>query len=157
MSSNSSVATIDLRLAASMRGFRIVFWLHVIPLIAVSFAMPAGWTMMGVGFGFAASWLWLRRHAAIGFGPRAIVHLLGLDDGRWVIATALGQREEARLLPASVMQPGLIVLLFQTESGRICTRLILGDEADRNGLRRLRARLKLSTFEADESSREDQA
>lgn len=126
-----------------MRAFRIVFWLHIVPLIGVAFAMPAGWLMMGIGFGFAASWLWLRRHPALGFGPRAVVHLLGLDDGRWIVTTARGQREEAVLEPGSVVQPWLIALQFRTESGRVRSRLILGNELEPDALRRLRARLRL--------------
>jgi toxin CptA len=90
---------------------------------------------------FAVSWLWLRRHPALGFGQRALQRLLWNADGSWLVEDAEGRKSEAQLLGSTYVHPRLMVLNFKLNIGSRRTRLILGDEAEPELLRRLRARL----------------
>ncbi|MGH8456066.1 MAG: protein YgfX [Stenotrophobium sp.] len=141
MSSNSFAATIDLQPRPSMRAFRWLFWLHVTPLALIPFAMQPGpmmWVLLGL---IALSWMGLRRHPALGFGPKAITHLIWHAEGGWMLHDGAGRHSEAELLGNSYVHPKLLVLNFRLKSGRRRTRLLLGDELDADLLRRLRARL----------------
>jgi len=101
--------------------------------------------MLFVAAAFAGSWMWLRRHPAFGYGPRALSHLLAHDDGRWDIADLLERYEDARLDDDSVVTARLLVLHFRLADGRRRHRCILGDEAEPEALRRLHAFLRAPT------------
>ena len=141
MSSPSFAATIDVKLKPSMRGLQWVFVLHIVPVALLPFALEPG-PVLGVAVGaFALSWLWLRRHPALGFGKRALMRLVWNADGTWLVEDAEERKSSAQLLPSTYVHPRLIALNFKLGSGARRTRLILGDEADAEPLRRLRARL----------------
>ena len=140
-SSPSFDATIDLKLKPSMRGLQWTFILHIVPVALLPFALEPG-PVLGVTVGaFAVSWLWLRRHPALGFGQRALQHLIWNADGTWIVEDAENRKSSAQLLPSTYVHPRLIALNFLLGTGQKRTRLILGDEADAELLRRLRARL----------------
>lgn len=141
MSSNNFAATIDLNLRASHRAHRYLFALHLLPLALVVFAMPPGWPMTLLAGAFGLSWLWLRRHAAFGFGPEALVRLVWQADGQWLVIDSAGRKSEAELLGHSCVHSLLMVLNFRLKSGERRTRVVLGDELGADPLRRLRARL----------------
>jgi toxin CptA len=143
-SSPSFDAPIDLKLHRSMRGLQWVFALHIVPVALLPFALKPGPLLALLCGAFALSWLWLRRHPALGFGDRAIVRLLWATDGKWLLTDADDRKSEATLLPSSYLHERLLVLNFELNSGSKRTRLILGDEADPEQLRRLRARLLAS-------------
>ncbi|TXH06400.1 MAG: hypothetical protein E6R07_01025 [Nevskiaceae bacterium] len=150
MSSNSFAGTVDLTLRPSMRAFKGLFWLHVLPIALLPFAMepgPAMWLLLVL---FGASWLGLRRHPVFGFGPRALNRLLWHGDNAtepaagaaWVVYDAAGAHE-AELLGSSTVHPRILILNFRLKTGGRRSRVLLGDEADPELLRRLRARLLL--------------
>lgn len=141
MSSPSFEATIDLKLKPSMRGLQWIFVLHIIPVGVLPFAAKPGPQLAMLVGAFAISWLWLRRHPALGFGKRALKRLLWNADGSWLVEDHEGRRSEAQLLPSTYVRPRLMVLNFVLNSGGKRTRILLGDEADPEILRRLRARL----------------
>lgn len=144
MSSNNSASTIDLSPRPSVGALKWVFALHAVPLCLAMFAMPPGIPAMLVAMGFGISWLWLRRHPALGFGPRALVRMVWHAEGRWTIYNAGGNHADAELMRGSYVHPRLLVLSFRLPSGKRRTRILLGDEVSADLLRRLRARLSTS-------------
>ena len=134
-------APIDLNLHHSMRGWQWVLALHVVPIVLLMFTMPPGALLAVLAGAFGVSWLYLRRHPALGFGRRAIVKLLWSADGKWLVTDGEGRKSEAVLLPSSYVHPNLIVLNFRLNSGSKRTRIIFGDEVVQEQLRQLRARL----------------
>jgi toxin CptA len=140
-SSPSFDATIDLKLKPSMRGLQWIFILHIVPVALLPFALKTGPVLATTVALFALSWLWLRRHPAIGFGKRALKRILWNADGTWLLEDDEGRKSEAVLLPSTYVHPRLMVLNFKLNIGTKRTRVILGDEADPELLRRLRARL----------------
>jgi len=144
MSSNSFAATIDLSLRPSHRAHHLLFLLHAAPLALLPFAMAPGWPVALLIAAFAASWLWLRRHAAFGFGERALVRLMWHGDGHWTVSDAAGRKSEAELLEHSCVHARLMVLNFRLATGERRTRVVLGDELGADPLRRLRARMAVA-------------
>ena len=141
-SSSSFASTVDLTLQPSLRALRAIFVLHVFCIGLLPFAVPTGWPMLVLLVAFAGSWLSLRRHPSLGFGPRAITRLVFHSDGDWSLFQ--GKRERrARLLRGSLVHRRLLVLCFQTENGHRAARVIAGGEVDDDALRRLRARLSI--------------
>lgn len=147
MSSGSFAATIDLALAPSLRAFRWIFVVHVALVALLPLTMEPGMAMAALAAAFAVSWFWLRRHPAFGFGKKAIVRIIWHTEGGWNLQDAAGVRSDAELLGNSYVHPRLLVLNFRLRQGGKRTRVLTGDEADADGLRRLRARL--SAFRAE--------
>lgn len=144
MSSPPFDATIDLALRPSLRALTWLSSLHVAVLALVLAAPPPGAAMAGLGIAVAASWLWTRRHPAFGHGARALARLTWHADGSWLVHEASGAKREAELLGSSLVHDRLLVLNFRLKDGRRRSRALLGDEADEESLRRLRARLALA-------------
>jgi toxin CptA len=140
----SFVATVDVSLRPSIRALQCIFFLHGIPVAALPFAMRPGLPMIALLLCFGGSWLWVRRHPVFGFGPKALVRLVWHEDGRWTVYAPNGAHSDAVLLPHGYRHPALLVLNFQLADGRRRTRVLLGDEADEESLRRLRARLAVT-------------
>jgi toxin CptA len=136
----SFAATIDLAPRPSMRALQILFVLHALPLALVVIALPPGLPLIGVAFAIGASWLWLRRHPAFGFGPRALSRLTWHDGGGWTLHDAAGAHA-AQLLGDSLVRAPLLVLNFRLDRGGRRSRVLLGDELAPELLQRLRARL----------------
>jgi toxin CptA len=140
--SGTFAATVDLRLKPSLRALRAVFVLHVICLVLLPLAMQPGWPMIVLVAAFGASWFALRHSAVLGFNSKAVTRVIWHADGNWSVFR--GAREyKAELRDNSIVHPALTVLNFKLLDGGRATRLIAGDEADAELLRRLRARLAL--------------
>ncbi|HUP92765.1 MAG TPA: protein YgfX [Solimonas sp.] len=140
MSSNSFAGTTELRLKPSLRALQLLLLVHLVPLGLLPLAMEPGWPMALTAAAFALSWWWLRRRPEFGFGPRAIDRIVWNPDGSWVLHVR-EHHAEALLLGSSYLHPRLIVLNFRLKDGRRRSRALLGDEAEPEVLRRLRARL----------------
>ncbi|HKY89438.1 MAG TPA: protein YgfX [Nevskiaceae bacterium] len=142
MSSGSFASTVDLALRPSARAHFWLFGLHMVPLAALPLAMPSGYAMAGVACAIGASWLWLRRHPAFGYGRKAIRRIVWREDGGWSV-TLVGERapREARLRGDSTVWSAAIVLNFDLQPSGRAARILVGDESDPEALRRLRARL----------------
>lgn len=136
-------ATVDLRLAPSVRLLKIGSTLHVVPLALLPFAMQPGWPMLLLVAAIGGSWLALRRNPALGFGPKALTRLVWHAEGAFSVHDAAGREQPARLLGESLRHPILLVLRFRLGDGSTRSRLIGGDEAPPEQLRRLRARLSV--------------
>lgn len=139
--------TVDLTLQPSVRLLKWVSTLHMLPLAALPFAMQPGPAMWALIAAFGASWLWLRRHPALGFGRKALRRLVWNADGSWTLHDATGAQHAAELRGDSVRHPLLLVLRFRLADGSTRTRLIAGDETAPDALRRLRARLSVVASE----------
>jgi toxin CptA len=135
------IPVVDLALKPSARAHHLMFWLHVLPLALLPMTMESGPWMLLVAFAIGASWLGVRRHAAFGYGPRAIAHIQADAQGRWSIANAAGTRLDVEPMGDSVVLSWLLVLNFRGQDGRRRTRVLFGDEASEEALRRLRTRL----------------
>lgn len=141
MSSANFDATIDLAPRPSMRALKLLFFLHVIPVALLPFAIEPGTPLVLLVAAIGLSWFWLRRHAVLGFGKSALVRLVWHGDGAWTVTDGGGARLKARLLPNSIVHPRMLLLNFRSETGLRRSRLLLGDELEPEALRRLRARL----------------
>src|SRR5689334_6198593 len=108
MSSPPFDATIDLALRPSPRALTFLFWLHA-AVLALAMAALAGVALVALAAAVGASWLWTRRHAAFGLGPRALVRLTWHADGSWRVRDASGAEFEAELLGNSVLHDYLMV------------------------------------------------
>lgn len=135
-----SAPTVDIALGHSVRGVAALSLLHAGVLILLMVAMPDGVGMALAAVGVAASWLYARRHPALGFGRYSPRRLLWREDGGWQLAFADGELQPAELLPMSVVRGPLPVLRFRV-GGRRVARVLLGDEGDPEPLHRLRMRL----------------
>jgi len=136
-------ATIDLALRPSLRALTWLFWIHTAALGLALAALPPGPGMAAMAWAVAVSWLWARRHPVFGHGPRALARLTWHADGSWLVHDGAGATLEAELLGSSLVHDHLLVLNFRLKSGGRRARALLGDEADEESLRRLRARLAL--------------
>ena len=96
--------------------------------------------MVAMTAAVAASWLWTRRHRAFGHGLRALSRMTWHAEGGWSVHDAAGSHD-AELLGSSLVHDLLLVLEFRLRDGARRSRALLGDEADEDLLRRLRARL----------------
>jgi toxin CptA len=144
MSSSGFSTTLELRPRASLRA---VAWLTLLHMGAVALAVLSGLPKcagLGMALLLALSWFSLRRHAVFGYGPAALTRLIWHAEGGWTVESARFGREQAKLLPGSVLQSWIIVLNFRSEHGARRSRALLGDELDPEQLRRLRARLLAS-------------
>ncbi len=124
-----------------MRALRWAFGLHALLLALLMASGLPPVPMLVLLAGVAGSWVWLRRHPVLGFGPKAITRLIWHADDSWTAECADGSRSDGELAPDSIVQPSMLVLRLKTGEGRSLSRLILGDELDAESLRRLRARL----------------
>lgn len=151
MSSNSFESTVDLHARHSLIAIKLLFFLHVTPVVVLPFAMERATPMMLILGLVMLSWLALRRHPVFGFGPKALTrltwHAAGHEGSGWTLHTASGRQIEAELRPDSTVHPRLLVLRYSGKDGRTYTRVLLGDEAEPDILRRLRARLSQFTPE----------
>ena len=141
MSSPSFDATIDFAPRPSQRAVQYLFWLHVVPLALMMASLEPGVWMALLAGAVGASWLWLRRHPAFGYGDRALARLTWHQDGKWTVHPEGGGMFEAELLGNSLVHARLIVLNFESKRLGKCSRVLLGDELEPELLRRLRARL----------------
>lgn len=145
MSSPGFESTLDLRLVPSRLALRWLYALHMLPLIVIAFAMQRGLAMIVVAAALGASWFWLRRHPAFGYGPRAVVRLMWQPDSGWRIWQQNGVESAVTLQSDTYVQTRLLVLNFRRDKDapgpRRCSRVLLGDELPADALRRLRARL----------------
>lgn len=140
---NAFDTTVDLRLRPSMRALQLIFALHVVCIGLLPFAVSAKWPMLVLLAAFALSWFSLRRHPALGFGPRALTRIVWHADGNWSIHCSAGE-VRAELMRGSLVHHRLLVLCFRDANGHRAARVIVGDEVDAEALRRLRARLSLA-------------
>lgn len=125
-------------------GYRALHWLlplHVAPLAAVPlfYHGTAIWEPLLLAACVALSWWYVRRHPALGFGPRALTRLVAHEDGDWLLENAAGAQAHARLAPRSVVAGQVMVLTFRLANGKLRSRVLFGDEAGEEALRKLRA------------------
>jgi toxin CptA len=154
MSSNDSVLTLDLKLRASRRAVQWIYLLHFVPLLLIAFVLKPGSIMMLFAAGLGVSWFWLRRHPALGFGPRAITRLVWQPNTGWQLHDASGRAQRAVLLPSTTVGQRWIIMNFKPEGAPTRTRVLAGGELPDEPLRRLRVRLladKSAAKDKDES------
>lgn len=139
--SNDSVTTVELNPRPSYGALKVALFLHVIPLASIPLLLDGGgWLPLTLAALLGGSWLYVRRRPVLGFGPRALVRIVGHGDGRWTLEDAAEHRYGATLENGFLLS-GLMVLGFRLDDGKRRQRLLLGDEVDSESLRRLRARL----------------
>lgn len=127
----------------SQRALHYLLPLHAAPLVAVPlfYHGDAMWPPLLLAAVVGASWFYLRHHAALGFGRRALTRIIAYADGEWMVEDAAGRQQSARLTSSMVVWGTLMLLNFRLADGRRRSRLLVGDEAPKAPLRRLRAHL----------------
>ncbi len=83
------------------------------------------------------SWSWHVLHRG-----DAVVEVLFKPEGEWWITTAKQASCLGTLLPGGVVQPWLTVLVFRLADGRRRAVVLLADNVDPDGFRRLRVQLR---------------
>ena len=141
MSSNAFSGSLDLTLRPSVRAVVTVSLLHMAAIALTVLAQLPKWAGLGMAVLFLASWMTLRRHAAFGYGARALNHSILHAESGWTVESGRDGRQDAELLGSSVVQSWIIVLNFRLKQGGTRSRVLVGDELDADALRRLRARL----------------
>ncbi|QHS09353.1 protein YgfX [Sinimarinibacterium sp. NLF-5-8] len=132
--------TLDVRFRPSMRAMHGAFALHAVCLLLLLLADPPKPALLTLGAAMGLSWLWVRRHPALGFGARAIEGVIAHDDGHWTLLFAQQQSiERAQLLGDSRVKAGWLVLRFKTPQMRTLTRIIHQSELAPDAARQLRA------------------
>ena len=144
---------LDVALRHSALAHQLMFWLHVLPLALLPMAMDTGALAVVIALAIGLSWVGVRRHAAFGFGPKAIVRIAVDPEGRWSIDNPAGKRLAATLEPSGVVTSRLLILNFRSEDGRRRTRVLLGDEAPADAMRRLRTKLATAAGISTDSSK----
>lgn len=140
-SSPDSAPTVELNPRPGYGALRVALLLHILPLAAMPLLFGSGgWLLLLLAGAVGASWLFVRRHSALGFGPRALVRIVAETDGGWRLEDA-AQRRYSATLETGCLLSQLVVLSFRLDNGRRRQRLLLGDEVDKESLRRLRVRL----------------
>lgn len=142
--STSFESTVDLTLRTSMRALRWAFGLHALCLVLLMLAEPPRMALIGLAALIGLSWLFTRRHAALGFGPKAIQRMVWHADGRWTLYRGKGAAVDAELAPDSIVRGSMLLLRFRIDGEPAASRLILGDELPEESLRQLRARLSVA-------------
>lgn len=139
----SSAVVTELALQPSYRALHFLLPLHAAPLAAIPlfYRGEAVWPPLLLAVVVGASWLYVRRHPALGFGRRALVRILAHEDGEWMLEDGDGEHHAARLASGTVVLSRFLVLNFKLRDGGRRTRLLLGDEAEEQPLHRLRAYL----------------
>ena len=137
-------ATLDLRPRPSQRALMWAFGPHLLVAAMLPLAMEPGWPMAVLAGAIGLSWLRLRRHPALGFGPHALNRLTWHPEGEWTVHEASGHSFEAELDGSTLTHPQLLVLNFKLKTGGRRTRVLLGDELEPELMRRLRARLSVT-------------
>ncbi|MEW6166539.1 MAG: hypothetical protein AB1651_02395 [Pseudomonadota bacterium] len=127
-----------------MRALRAAFVLHLVCFALLLAAQPPWPAMLALGAGFGGSWLWTRRHPALGFGPRAPIRLVWHGEGGWTLHRADGAALDAELADDSIVTGSWLILRFRLAAGGTAARLLFGDELAPEMLRRLRARLSVA-------------
>lgn len=134
-------STIDLSPRASMRALMVIFLLHMAVAAALVATMPSGAPMAAAAGLVGLSWLRLRRHPVLGFGPRALTRLTWHADGGWTVHDASGTAHDAELQGNSLVHAMLLVLNYKLKDGSRRARILAGDELAAEQFRQLRARL----------------
>jgi toxin CptA len=142
MSSNAFNTTLDLSPLPSVRAVVVLSLVHMAAITLIVLARLPKWGALVMALLLLASWLSLRRHAAFGYGPRALHRLILHAEGGWTVESTRDGRQDAELLGSSVAQSWIIVLNFKLKQGGTRSRVLAGDELDAEALRRLRARLQ---------------
>jgi len=142
MSSTAFKTSLDLSLRPSVRAVVAASLLHMAAIVLVVLAQLPKWAALVMTVLLLASWMTLRRHAAFGYGPRALQRLVLHSEGGWTVESPRDGRQDAELLGSSVVQSWIIVLNFRLKQGGTRSRVLAGDELDGEALRRLRARLQ---------------
>lgn len=152
-------STIDLSPRTSMRALMAIFLLHMTVAAALVATMPSGGPMAAAAGFVGLSWLRVRRHPVLGFGPRALTRLTWHAEGGWTVHDASGTAHDAELQGNSLIHSRLLVLNFRLnprsglrtdptviggvklKAGSRRTRILAGDELEAEQFRQLRARL----------------
>lgn len=143
-SSNSFASTVELTLRPSHRALRAIVVLHLVCLALLPFSMQSGAPMIILAAALGLSWLYVRRHPALGFSPQSITRLVWHVEGQWILHRGRAEPVEAELIPGSLVHDWMLLLRFRLKSGATVSRLLLGDETEAEALRRLRARLSVA-------------
>jgi toxin CptA len=131
-------------LLPSHRAVHVIFAVHIVCLGLIAFAMEQGTGMLVLLGAVGLSWLYVRRHAALGLSPQSVTRMVWHADGSWTLHRPRGEPVAAELLPGSLVHPWLMVLRFRLKDGTTLARVIAGDELPEPLLRRLRARLNVA-------------
>lgn len=141
--SADSAPPVDLAILPSRRLATLIFLSHALALGAVAYAPLASVLLAAAGATVLTSFIVLFRRHAMLVGTQALRRLVWTQDGHWDATDGEGSTHRCTLLPEPTTGPPLTILRLKDQRGTVRVVLLLSDSADREQLRRLRARLRL--------------
>lgn len=143
MSSHGSAPPIELELRRSRRLAGFIFIGHALALGAAAYAHLPPVAAAAIAATVLTSFILnFRRHCALE-GRLAVRRVVWTIDGHWRVTDGAGGEHESTLEPEPTVTPELVILRLRGADGVRRTVLLLGDSADPEQVRRLRARLRL--------------
>jgi toxin CptA len=143
VSSSGSAPPIVLELRRSRRLAGFLFVSHALALGAAAYAHLPPVAAAAVAATVLTSFVVnFRRHCQL-LGRRAVRRVVYTADGQWRVGDGAGGEHDSWLEPDPTVTPELVILRLRGADGVTRTVLLLGDSADADPLRRLRARLRL--------------
>lgn len=134
-------SSFELALKPSASAHRYLFWIHLLPLCLLPFAVTSPAWLVTLAVAIGLSWLYTRRHRSFGFGRGAIAYLRAKPEGGWMVGGESRKLVDAELLGSTVIAGRWLILNFRLPESGHRSRVLLGDETTPEGMRRLRARV----------------
>ena len=139
-----SAPSVDLVIVRSRRLAALIFLAHALALAAAAYAPLSPVLLAAAGATVLTSFIvHFRRHAAL-IGRQAVRRVMLSEAGQWTLTDGDGATHRCELLPEPTIGPPLTILRLKDERATTRVVLLLDDSGDRDQLRRLRARLRLS-------------
>jgi hypothetical protein len=141
--SAASAPPVDLVVRPSRLLAGSIFLAHALALGAAAYAPLPPVLLAAAGATVVTSFIVLFRRHAMLLGRQAVRRLVWSADGRWELTDGEGATHPCTLLPEPTIGPPLTILRLADAAGRTRVLLLLPESAEREQLRRLRARLRL--------------
>jgi len=142
MSSKKSVQSLQIEPRLSRQLGLFMLLVHGAALLAIANTnMPVAIQLALAGFVLVNFIQTFQLHV-LARAKQSVRMLVWDDHGDWYVFAADGEKLEARLLPASLVHPLLIVLNFRVKNRGRWTSILLADALDKRTHRQLLTRLR---------------
>lgn len=141
MSSKKSVQSLQIEPRLSRQLGLFMLLVHAAALLAIAnIDMPVAINIALAGF-VVVNFIQVFQLHVLGRSRQSVQMLVWDEQGDWYLVPPDGEKLEARLLPASLVHPLLIVLNFRVKDRGRWTSILLPDALDKRTHRQLLTRL----------------